>query len=101
MLLSCGHPVDDLVGYEDGDALTMALTSTLPDGTPWSMRDYQIDAIDAFSTGPASGSGVVVLPCGAGKTLVGVGAMVRMGMRTLILLHRAHGAAAGSGSARS
>jgi DNA excision repair protein ERCC-3 len=84
-LLAAGRPVHDLVGYEDGDALRMALTDRLPDGRPWSLRDYQIDAIDAFSDGPYAGSGVVVLPCGAGKTLVGIGAMVRLGMRTLIL----------------
>ena len=85
VLVAAGHPVEDLVGYEDGDALTMRLTPELPDGSSWSMRDYQVDAIDAFSGGPTGGSGVVVLPCGAGKTLVGIGAMVRLGMRTLIL----------------
>ncbi len=80
VLVSAGHPVEDLVGYEDGDALDMRLSQ---DG--WSLRDYQVDAIDAFTGGPTGGSGVVVLPCGAGKTLVGIGAMVRIGMRTLIL----------------
>lgn len=85
LLTSLGHPVADLAGYEDGDPLTMALSSTLPDGQPWSLRDYQIAAVDAFAEGTAGGSGVVVLPCGAGKTLVGIAAMVRMGMRTLIL----------------
>jgi len=85
VLLASGHPVQDLVGYEDGDALAMQLTHELPDGSPWHLRDYQRDAIDAFSTGPDAGSGVVVLPCGAGKTVVGVASMVRLGMRTLIL----------------
>lgn len=84
-LLAVGRPVQDLVGYEDGDALDMRLREVLPDGTRWSLRDYQIQAIDRFTEGPHAGSGVVVLPCGAGKTLVGIGAMVRLGMRTLIL----------------
>ena len=84
-LTAFGHPVEDLAGYEDGEALTMALSPTLPGGEAWSMRDYQIAAVDAFHGGPGAGSGVVVLPCGAGKTVVGVAAMVRLGMRTLIL----------------
>ncbi len=85
VLVNCGRPVQDLAGFTDGDALSMSLSPTLPDGTPWSMREYQVDAIDAFHGGPTAGCGVVVLPCGAGKTLVGIGAMVRLGMRTLIL----------------
>ena len=85
VLTALGHPVQDLAGYDDGDALTMRLAPDLPDGSAWSLRDYQIEAIDAFHGGPSAGSGVVVLPCGAGKTLVGIGAMVRLGMRTLIL----------------
>jgi len=84
-LLAAGRPIQDLVGYDDGDALTMSLTRELPDGTPWSLRDYQLAAVDSFCEGPQAGSGVVVLPCGAGKTLVGIAAMVRLGMRTLIL----------------
>lgn len=85
VLTSFGYPVEDLVGFDDGDAFTMALAPALPDGRPWSLRDYQIRAIDAFTEGPGAGSGVVVLPCGAGKTMVGIGAMTRLGMRTLIL----------------
>ncbi len=85
VLTSLGHPVEDLAGYDDGDALTMALDHDSGGAGPWSLRDYQVAAIDAFQGGPTGGSGVVVLPCGAGKTLVGIGAMVRLGMRTLIL----------------
>ncbi len=84
-LLSVGHPVQDLAGYTDGDALDMRLTTELPDGTPWAMRDYQREAVDAFHGSFGGGSGVVVLPCGAGKTIVGIAAMVRLGMRTLVL----------------
>lgn len=85
VLTAFGHPVQDLAGYEDGDALSFGLSPTTDDGQNWSMRDYQIEAVDAFHGGPGAGSGVVVLPCGAGKTMVGIGAMVRLGMRTLIL----------------
>jgi len=85
LLVAHGHPVEDLVGYEDGDALEMKLSPELPDGATWSLRDYQVEAVDAFAEGPSAGSGVVVLPCGAGKTIVGITAMVRMGMRTLVL----------------
>ena len=84
VLVAHGHPVEDLVGYTDGDALTMRLTQGEGDA-PWSLRDYQVAAVDSFATGPSAGSGVIVLPCGAGKTLVGIAAMVRLGMRTLIL----------------
>ncbi len=93
LLTSLGHPVQDLAGYEDGDPLTMALTTAnTSTGQPWSLRDYQVDAVDAFhghrhgrADADPGGSGVIVLPCGAGKTLVGVASMVRLGMRTLIL----------------
>jgi DNA excision repair protein ERCC-3 len=58
-------------------------------GPAWSMRTYQEQASAAFLAGPDTGgeggSGVVVLPCGAGKTIVGISAIVRLGMRTLIL----------------
>ena len=75
VLVGVGHPVEDLAGYEDGDALTMSLTAAMPDGRAWSLRDYQVAAVDAFAAGPTGGSGVVVLPCGAGKTLVGIAAI--------------------------
>ncbi len=77
-MLAAGHPVQDLAGYEAGTALTMALRET-------ALREYQVEAVDRFLGGEEGGSGVVVLPCGAGKTLVGIGAMVRLGMRTLVL----------------
>ncbi len=87
VLVHLGHPVRDLAGYDDGDALEMGLADTLPDGSPLGLRPYQREAVDAFmgSPGQGGGCGVVVLPCGAGKTLVGIGAMIRLGMRTLIL----------------
>ncbi|MFH1466842.1 MAG: DNA repair helicase XPB [Pseudomonadota bacterium] len=84
-LLSLGHPVEDLAGFTDGEALAMRLRVPLADGRAWSLRDYQLAAVDAFCEGTGAGSGVVVLPCGAGKTIVGLAAMVRLGMRTLVL----------------
>jgi len=86
VLTHCGHPVEDDAGYVDGDALDVALVDTLPGGAPFRLREYQLEAVDAFAgRHPGSGSGVVVLPCGAGKTVVGIAAMARLGMRTLIL----------------
>ena len=78
VLLKLGWPADDLAGYVDGEAHPIALR--LDD---WSLRPYQVQAIENFWHG---GSGVVVLPCGAGKTLVGAGAMARSQTTTLILV---------------
>jgi DNA excision repair protein ERCC-3 len=77
-LLKVGWPAEDLAGYVDGEAHEIALKQ---DG--WSLRDYQSLAVDGFWHG---GSGVVVLPCGAGKTLVGAAAMARAGATTLVLV---------------
>ncbi|EWC58715.1 DNA repair helicase [Actinokineospora spheciospongiae] len=78
MLLKVGWPAEDLAGYVDGEAHPIALRE---DG--WQLRDYQRMAADSFWAG---GSGVVVLPCGAGKTLVGAAAMARAEATTLILV---------------
>ncbi len=77
-LLKVGWPAEDLAGYVDGEAHAMSLVE---DG--WSLRPYQQHAVSGFWDG---GSGVVVLPCGAGKTLVGAGAMARAEATTLILV---------------
>jgi DNA excision repair protein ERCC-3 len=78
VLVKLGWPAEDLAGYVDGEHHDIALT---PDG--WSLRPYQEHAVESFFHG---GSGVVVLPCGAGKTLVGAGAMARSSTTTLILV---------------
>ncbi|MBD7917246.1 DEAD/DEAH box helicase [Cellulomonas sp. Sa3CUA2] len=78
VLVKLGWPAEDLAGYVDGEAHEIGL---LEDG--WSLRPYQKQAVDGFFHG---GSGVVVLPCGAGKTLVGAGAMARSSTTTLILV---------------
>ncbi|HEY9473928.1 MAG TPA: helicase-associated domain-containing protein, partial [Mycobacteriales bacterium] len=77
-LLRVGWPAEDLAGYVDGEAHPIALRE---DG--WTLRPYQHEAVDGFWAG---GSGVVVLPCGAGKTLVGAAAMARAQATTLILV---------------
>jgi len=77
-LLKVGWPAEDLAGYVDGEAHPIDL-----DNTDWTLRHYQQDAVDSFWAG---GSGVVVLPCGAGKTLVGAAAMAQAKATTLILV---------------
>src|SRR5687768_10588677 len=77
-LLKLGWPAEDFAGYVDGEAHPIAL-----DQTEWHLRDYQRDAADSFWDG---GSGVVVLPCGAGKTIVGAASMAHVGATTLILV---------------
>jgi DNA excision repair protein ERCC-3 len=77
-LLKAGWPAEDLAGYVDGEAHPIELAE---DG--WSLRTYQRDAVTGFWAG---GSGVVVLPCGAGKTLVGIAAMAQAQATTLILV---------------
>jgi DNA excision repair protein ERCC-3 len=77
-LLKLGWPAEDLAGYVDGEAHPISLQE---DG--WELRGYQRDAAESFWHG---GSGVVVLPCGAGKTIVGAAAMAHASATTLILV---------------
>jgi DNA excision repair protein ERCC-3 len=78
ILLKIGWPAEDLAGYVDGEAHPISLRQE-----SWHLRDYQEMAAESFWAG---GSGVVVLPCGAGKTLVGAAAMAKAGATTLILV---------------
>lgn len=86
-LIRLGFPVDDRGGYVDGDPLAIELRETTLGGAPFGLRDYQANAADAFhASGTAlGGSGVVVLPCGAGKTVTAMGVMRLVGAKTLIL----------------
>jgi DNA excision repair protein ERCC-3 len=77
-LLKLGWPAEDLAGYVDGEKHPIALAEE-----GWHLRSYQREAVDMFWAG---GSGVVVLPCGAGKTLVGAAAMAEASATTLILV---------------
>jgi len=77
-LLKVGWPAEDLAGYVDGEAHPIELHTE-----GWQLRNYQVQAVESFWAG---GSGVVVLPCGAGKTLVGAAAMAQAKATTLILV---------------
>lgn len=79
-LLKVGWPAGDTAGYVDGEAHDIEWVGEHED---WDLRDYQRHAADSFREG---GSGVVVLPCGAGKTIVGAAAMVDANRTTLILV---------------
>ena len=86
-LTDIGFPAEDLVGYVDGEFFPFHLRDTTRGGLPLSLRKYQSEAIDSFYAGGSAvgGSGVVVLPCGAGKTVVGMGVMEKLETNTLII----------------
>jgi DNA excision repair protein ERCC-3 len=92
-LLKAGLPVEDLAGYTDGAALGIDLLErtngarSLDESGGFVLRPYQRDAIESFwaGGGPRGGSGVLVLPCGAGKTVIGLGVMARASSSTLIM----------------
>lgn len=86
-LVKVGFPVEDLAGYTPGAPLDVQLRATTTGGKPFSLRRYQKEAAEVFYAGggPRGGSGVVVLPCGAGKTIVAMGAMDQVKAHTLIL----------------
>lgn len=87
-LIRIGYPVEDLAGYDEGAAYGFNLRSTTLSGKSFVMRDYQRKAVEVFHAGGGrqGGSGVIVLPCGAGKTIVGIGVMQLVGAHTLILV---------------
>jgi DNA excision repair protein ERCC-3 len=86
-LIAIGYPAEDLAGYLPGADLALTLCETSRSGHPFIVRDYQRDAADAFWAGGdvRGGSGVIVLPCGAGKTIVGIAAMAASQKSTLVL----------------
>lgn len=86
-LIGVGYPAEDLAGYTEGLALPVSLRETAVSGQPFRVRDYQRDAADVFHAGGnvRGGSGVIVLPCGAGKTIVGIVAMALLQKSVLIL----------------
>ncbi len=71
-LLKLGYPVEDLCGFEEGERYYISLKVKI--------RDYQREAIDSFT-----GDGTIVLPCGAGKTIVGLGIIAKLKTSTLII----------------
>ncbi|MGG6310059.1 DNA repair helicase XPB [Paenibacillus macerans] len=87
-LARLGYPVLDEAGYHSGRALAFGLRDALADGDgrAFGLRPYQQEAVESFAGRRGDGgSGVVVLPCGAGKTVVGLAAMQRFQCETLIL----------------
>lgn len=86
-LIAVGYPAEDLAGYTEGAALPIGLRGLCRSGLPFNVRDYQREAADVFYAGGDvhGGSGVIVLPCGAGKTIVGIAAMALMQRNTLVL----------------
>jgi DNA excision repair protein ERCC-3 len=86
-LIVVGYPAEDLAGYTDGEALPMSLRTVATTGLPFTVRDYQTASADVFYAGgdARGGSGVIVLPCGAGKTIVGIAAMAKLQRKTLVL----------------
>ena len=86
-LVKLGWPVEDLAGYTPGSPLEVGLQSEARSGGPFGLRDYQVDAVAAFHAGGTvqGGSGVIVMPCGAGKTMVGMGALAALKCWTLVI----------------
>jgi len=86
-LIKLGFPVEDLAGYVEGKPLELEILEITRSGAPFHLRMYQKDAVDVFYAGGTSrgGSGVLVLPCGAGKTIIGIGVIARLRQHTLVL----------------
>src|SRR5260370_6013452 len=89
-LIAVGYPAEDLAGYTEGAGLPLNLREVARSGLPFVVRDYQRESADIFYAGGdvRGGSGVIVLPCGAGKTIVGIAAMAMMQRSTLLLTTR-------------
>ncbi len=86
-MVNIGYPAEDLAGYVEGEALPMHLRSITTDEKEFNLRDYQHQSADVFYAkgAPHGGCGVVVLPCGAGKTIVGMAVMAETQCSTLVL----------------
>jgi len=86
-LIKAGFPAEDLAGYIEGMPVHFSVRPTARTGAPFAFRPYQQEAAEAFHArgSDRGGAGVIVLPCGAGKTLVGISCMAQLQTSTLIL----------------
>lgn len=86
-LVQFGFPAEDLAGYVDGAPLEITLRPETQNGQSFHLRAYQTEAVEVFHAagGVRGGSGVIVLPCGAGKTVIGLAIMDKLQCATLIL----------------
>jgi DNA excision repair protein ERCC-3 len=86
-LVQIGYPAEDLAGYIEGEALQLRLLAQANSGMAFKLRNYQRQAAEVFHAGGSArgGSGTIVLPCGAGKTMVGMAVMNQLQTSTLIL----------------
>ena len=86
-LIKTGYPAEDLAGYVKGERISFSVLETTRAGEKFIFRPYQKQAADIFYAGGSErgGAGVIVLPCGAGKTIVGISCMEQLQTSTLIL----------------
>jgi DNA excision repair protein ERCC-3 len=86
-LIKLGYPVEDLAPLKEGDPMDFSLRDKTQDGSPFVVRDYQIEAAETFvgNNRPGTGFGTIVLPCGSGKTIVGIKIIDLLKTNTLIL----------------
>ena len=87
LLMKLFYPVEDLAGYIEGTPLPIAWRTKNSQADPFALRSYQQEAVATFHQQGSvrGGSGVLVLPCGAGKTVIGMGVMMELQCETLIL----------------
>jgi len=86
-LIKIGYPVEDLAPLKEGDPMDFSLRDISRDGSNFSVRDYQVEAAETFvgNNRPGTGFGTIVLPCGSGKTIVGIKIIDLLKTNTLIL----------------
>ncbi len=86
-LIKLGYPVEDLAPLKEGDPMDFSLQEICRDGSPFKVRDYQVEAAETFvgNNRPGTGFGTIVLPCGSGKTIVGIKIIDLLKTNTLIL----------------
>lgn len=86
-LIKVGYPVEDLAGYVEGEPLEVILRTQTSAGMSFRLRDYQRGAAETFYAAGTSrgGSAVIVLPCGAGKTVVGLACIALLQTSTVVL----------------